>query len=366
MPQLLPLTSLHLRRNTELKPPDPLLHRLYVVHQSRRRKLSESNLTAYSFAELLKKQCSLCPFEMGKSTRNHKSRANRHANPSPNPMLRPTSHPLLEGPSHRAGADAHTTLIRREDDAFIAVLGILFASLPVYRRHARLIVPEDLSVVLFDADTLKPFASVIRRFSNSTRTLEWMKGVKDGPGQLVQIGWTTGARSNPKFDAARNLPKKKEDISEADKENAYRSAYFWCRVQLLHTLEVGSSIAAFYNRPDIPRLDPNWPASRQTPNFGSGCLVMTERYFCPVHRETQPHEWVALWTMLPNGTDPKGGYFTSLATGWQTPPLPGSFPISTRQVLHEDDQTMNQQGIAFVTSNKLPTVYAEFAGIIFY
>jgi hypothetical protein len=46
-------------------------------------------------------------------------------------------------------------------------------------KELDLIVPEDLSVVLYDADTNKPFASVVRNFSNSKPTLAWMRRVVD-------------------------------------------------------------------------------------------------------------------------------------------------------------------------------------------
>jgi hypothetical protein len=39
----------------------------------------------------------------------------------------------------------------------------------------------------------------------------------------------------------------------------------------------------------------------------------------------------------------------------------GSWDPESAFAHHKDDKTMNQQGIAFVTSNRLPGVYAEFA-----
>ncbi|KAH6905505.1 hypothetical protein BKA70DRAFT_1431142 [Coprinopsis sp. MPI-PUGE-AT-0042] len=169
-----------------------------------------------------------------------------------------------------------------------------------------LVIPEDISVVLHDLDSWKPFASIVRNFSNSRPMLWWMKRVvddavgsrrtarKEEPGQLVQVGWTTGSRNNSSFDAARNLLRPHEDTTEADKENAFATAYFWRRVQLLHPPEVGNSIAAFYREHNIPLLDPDWPATRrvhrpvsvptdtepitfQDAEFAPGCLVMTER-----------------------------------------------------------------------------------------
>lgn len=39
----------------------------------------------------------------------------------------------------------------------------------------------------------------------------------------------------------------------------------------------------------------------------------------------------------------------------------GSWDPKIAFARHEDDETMNQQGMAFVTPNKLPAVYATFA-----
>ncbi|KAH6873994.1 hypothetical protein BKA70DRAFT_1046794, partial [Coprinopsis sp. MPI-PUGE-AT-0042] len=265
-----------------------------------------------------------------------------------------------------------------------------------------LTIPEDLNVILYDADSKKPFASIIRNFSNSAPMLHWMRRIveeavgsrrtarKEDPGQLVQLGWTTGARNNPSFDAARNLLRPDEDTTEADKENAFATAYFWRRVQLLHPPEVGDSIAAFYRKHNIPRLDPGWPATRrvrgpmsiptdtepitfQDAEFAPGCLVMTERYCRPVHWETQPHEWAVLWTTLREGTDPRGGHFyipsygvcikmaqdTSIAwkpSDYHTTSL-GSYDPNIAFARNEDDEVMNQQGIAFVTSNRIASVW---------
>ncbi|KAH6876953.1 hypothetical protein BKA70DRAFT_1127823 [Coprinopsis sp. MPI-PUGE-AT-0042] len=309
-----------------------------------------------------------------------------------------------------------------EDAATFRVCDPFFRTQPLHdaRRHGgkrhevhllnasmlSLIIPEDLNIVLYDIETHKPFASIIRNFSNSQPMLQWMKRVvdeavasrrtarKEDPGQLVQISWTTGARNNPSFDAARNLLRPGEDTTEADKENAFATAYFWHRVQLLHHPEVGNSITAFYREHNIPRLDPDWPNTRrvhgpvsvptdvepitfQDAEFAPGCVVMTERYCRPVHREVQPHEWAALWTTLREGTDPRGGHFyipsygvcirmaqdTSIAwkpSDYHTTSL-GLYDPTIAFERDEDDETMNQQGIAFVTSNKIATVWAEFA-----
>ncbi|KAH6874519.1 hypothetical protein BKA70DRAFT_1240499 [Coprinopsis sp. MPI-PUGE-AT-0042] len=232
-----------------------------------------------------------------------------------------------------------------------------------------LVIPEDISVVLHDLDSWKPFASIVRNFSNSRPMLWWMKRVvddavgsrrtarqrsdqhqKEEPGQLVQVGWTTGSRNNSSFDAARNLLRPHEDTTEADKENAFATAYFWRRVQLLHPPEVGNSIAAFYREHNIPLLDPDWPATRrvhrpvsvptdtepitfQDAEFAPGCLVMTERDCQCSHTNGQS-------CGPPSGKAPilevaiSMSLATAYASGWlKTPQSPRSRPTTIPQVL---------------------------------
>ncbi|KAH6896332.1 hypothetical protein BKA70DRAFT_1072892, partial [Coprinopsis sp. MPI-PUGE-AT-0042] len=75
-----------------------------------------------------------------------------------------------------------------------------------------LVIPEDLNVVLIDNETDDIVLSVVRNFSNSPAMLSWVKGVvteaREDSGQLIQIGWTAGARNKPIFGYARNLLRK--------------------------------------------------------------------------------------------------------------------------------------------------------------
>ncbi|KAH6899290.1 hypothetical protein BKA70DRAFT_1115538 [Coprinopsis sp. MPI-PUGE-AT-0042] len=271
-----------------------------------------------------------------------------------------------------------------------------------------IVIPEDLNIVLHDADSKSSevFASVVRNFSGSPSMLGWVKGVvseaveswrsirKEDSGQLVQIGWTGGLRSKPIFGSARNLLRRVADIMRVDQRNAVAAAYMWRRVKLMHPQCVGDDIENWHKEHDLPRLDGTWPAagaqthgpilypascvpiSIKDAEFGPGCLVMSENYSRAVHRETQPHEWACSWTTLRTGTNPRGNHFyisnfgvcirvaedTSIAwkpTHYHTSSM-GSWNLKASFGRHTEDPTMRQQGISFVTSSRIATVYKQY------
>ncbi|KAH6905716.1 hypothetical protein BKA70DRAFT_1107414 [Coprinopsis sp. MPI-PUGE-AT-0042] len=268
-------------------------------------------------------------------------------------------------------------------------------------------IPEAANVVLHDASNGKIFASVVRNFSGSPAMLGWVKGVvseavesrrsvrKEDSGQLVQIGWTGGSRSKPIFGSARNLLRHVADILRVDQRNSVAAAYMWRRVQLMHPPCVGEDIDKWHREHDLPRLDGTWPAAdAQThgpilypttcspitikeAEFSPGCLVMSENYSRAVHRETPPHEWACFWTTLRTGTNPRGNHFyiadfavcirvaedTSIAwkpTYYHTSSM-GSWSLKASfGHRHVEDQVMRQQGICFVTSPRIATIYRQF------
>ncbi|KAH6893796.1 hypothetical protein BKA70DRAFT_1118610 [Coprinopsis sp. MPI-PUGE-AT-0042] len=269
-----------------------------------------------------------------------------------------------------------------------------------------LVIPEDLNVVLIDDETDDIVLSVVRNFSNSPAMLSWVKGVvteavasrrsvrREDSGQLVQIGWTAGARNKPIFGYARNLLRKVADICRVDQQNATASAYMWRRVQLMHPPVVGEDISEFYREHNVPMLDDKWPASARTrgpvtypasaqpitiqeAEFGPGCVIISENYTRVVHREPQPHDWGVFWTTLRQGSNPRGNHFylasygvcvrsaedTSVAwrpSDYHTSSM-GNWDLPASFKRNLSDPTMRQQGIAFVTSTRIPAVYRKWA-----
>ncbi|KAH6908719.1 hypothetical protein BKA70DRAFT_1426611 [Coprinopsis sp. MPI-PUGE-AT-0042] len=268
------------------------------------------------------------------------------------------------------------------------------------------IIPEDLNVVLIDDETDDVVLSVVRNFSNSPAMLSWVKGVvseavasrrsvrREDSGQLVQIGWSGRARNKPIFSYARNLLRKVADICKVVQQNAIASAYMWRRVQLMHPPVVGADISEFFHSHNIPMLDDQWPESARThgpvmypasaepitiqeAEFGPGCVIMSENYTRIVHREAHPTEYGVFWTTLREGSNPRGNHFylasygvcvrsaedTSVAwrpSDYHTSSI-GNWDLPASFKRNLSDPTMRQQGIAFVASNRIATVYRRWA-----
>jgi hypothetical protein len=96
----------------------------------------------------------------------------------------------------------------------------------------------------------------------------------------------------------------------------------------------------------------------------------------PGHYEMQPHDWSAQWTVLREGLKPGGNHFyisnyglcirqeadTSIA--WK----PAHYHTSSlgtwdphNSWTRGDDPTMNQRGVAFVTSPRVASVWTRWA-----
>jgi hypothetical protein len=96
----------------------------------------------------------------------------------------------------------------------------------------------------------------------------------------------------------------------------------------------------------------------------------------PVHFEHQPHQWAVSWTTLRSGTNASGNNFflsnygirvsvsTDTSIAWRPSQCHTSSLGSWDPVLawaRGDDPTFNQQGMAFVTSNRIAPVWTMFA-----
>lgn len=267
-------------------------------------------------------------------------------------------------------------------------------------------IPPELSCLIFDVDTKELVASIVRNFSRSQTLLDWAKETIDlavamrrsarleDPGLLILIGFTAGSRSHPLFALARNLRRKNIDTTEADIRNAVASAIFAKHTQMLHPIEVWTDMEAYHRKHSIPHLDSKWPKSCEASGplalpapgggtitvrdieHGPGCAIMSQNYARPVHFEDHPHKWAVSWTTLRAGTKPSGSNFfvpsyglrimqatdTSIAwrpSDYHTTSLGSWDPTIawSRGV----DPTFIQQGIAFVTSNRIASVCKDWA-----
>lgn len=82
-------------------------------------------------------------------------------------------------------------------------------------------------------------------------------------GHLSLIGFTAGSRSTPAFGMARNfISREGSEVENAEnQELAAIMSYFWVRAKCLYPAEVVQDFEDYYSRYNIPRFDPDWPAS---------------------------------------------------------------------------------------------------------
>ncbi|KAG2018864.1 hypothetical protein CC2G_008245 [Coprinopsis cinerea AmutBmut pab1-1] len=265
-------------------------------------------------------------------------------------------------------------------------------------------IPAGLTCIIRDADTREVVFSVVRNLSGLAPMLAFAKEVieqavserrsirLEDAGSLVMFGYSAGSRSKPAFAWVKNLLGKRADTTEFNHKAATVLGYAWLRMRALHPGPVIGDFLRFFNRYNIPRLDPNWPAPPRDrgsitlpPGCGGfvyegaenapGCAVFGERYARAVHKEKQPHDWALSWTTLRTGNDLRGGNFVLASYGllvsasqdssmawqpadWHTTTL-GTFE-PTFDIPGHEDETFNQQGIAFVTSPRIKSAYLKW------
>ncbi|KAJ3507051.1 hypothetical protein NMY22_g17053 [Coprinellus aureogranulatus] len=266
-------------------------------------------------------------------------------------------------------------------------------------------IPEDLSCRLYDRETRELVLVVIRRFCNHSALLTWVSRVVQSAlksrrsvrmedlGVLIQLGFSAGSRSNPSFGFVKNFLSKAAGAGDAElrsnRELASALIYFWLRSKALFPSEVVDDISAFYSENDIPRFDPDWPASREEIGvlelpFGAtafafedverapGCAVAVDGYARAVHMENAPHRWALGWNHVRRGSSLLGGHFYLAAYGvemrasadtawawcpsmWHTTGLSNAHPSTWGWT------NFAMQGLAFVTPIRLRSVYRKWA-----
>ncbi|KAH6908410.1 hypothetical protein BKA70DRAFT_1222625 [Coprinopsis sp. MPI-PUGE-AT-0042] len=176
--------------------------------------------------------------------------------------------------------------------------------------------------------------------------------------------------------------------------NAVAAAYMWRHVKLMHPQCVGDDIENWHKEHDLPRLDGTWPAAgAQDPwgqsfilrhvwpisikdaEFGPGCLVMSKiTQGCTGQFTVRPNPTNGPALGRPYGLAPIPGatisIYLTLATSIAWKPTHyhtssmGSWNLKASFGRHTDRRTppCGQQGICFVTSNRIATVYKQYKG----
>jgi hypothetical protein len=227
-------------------------------------------------------------------------------------------------------------------------------------------------------------------------------------GSLVVIGASAGSRKDGEFGPVSNHFDKSACTMDVDVQHISVAACASRLIQVRHPPQVHESIEGFYQEQGLPHLTPEFPypasemGSIEIPHaqgsviitgvkYSPGSAIFTHqysRYAIPslpwlaltsarhVHTDLQPHTWSAFWTTLREGLNPGGGHFyvanygirvesaqdTSVAwrpTMFHTTSL-GSWLVEN-VFADLDDPSMTQQGIAFVSSSRIATMYKKWS-----
>ncbi|RXW19508.1 hypothetical protein EST38_g6347 [Candolleomyces aberdarensis] len=170
-------------------------------------------------------------------------------------------------------------------------------------------IPAELSCLIYDKKTKELVMVVIRDFCGVPAILKLAMEIvsraaavrrsvrKEDSGTLMLAGYSCGSRSAPSFGITRNFESGEGHKAEREDNIAISQilAYFWARAKGRYPDEVTEDIENFYDKYNIPRFDPDWPASATRSadlslKFGGreftfkdverapGCAILCQRY----------------------------------------------------------------------------------------
>ncbi|KAI1784793.1 hypothetical protein LXA43DRAFT_1100986 [Ganoderma leucocontextum] len=271
----------------------------------------------------------------------------------------------------------------------------------------QLTIPIDESCVIIDKKDKSIVAVVLRNMVGEEDDLQsgfisWaVKTVKDGitgrrsirledPGQMIQAGYSAGARSKPAFHWVRNLLRKEgltaEFLASADYQTSCLFAVGWnmCRAQLPG--EIMDNWVDWLQSNALPRMDAGIgidgtlgdyevPLGDQLVTFHNAELapptgLLNQNYARAMHYEPQPHPYSIQWILSRSHPTDQGGHFYIASYGVQIVLAPDTL-ISWRPAdIHgtslanyspyESSPAFQQLGIAFVTPPRLNKVYQRY------
>lgn len=246
----------------------------------------------------------------------------------------------------------------------------------------------------------------------------------EDPGSLVQIGYSAGSRSSPKFDWVKNVQREglfaPGTCQERDRQASCAFAYLWNLARNKVPAEVIGDFEAFVKELQIGRMDDRGSmagdgkgisgnsgtmagASQTTGSYtlqsGSRTFtfhnaelapptgVMALNYarcalstfflnlfliqnFRAVHCENQPHKFSISWTTYRSHPKGAGGHFYIASHGIRINAdtntavfwRPGDFHCTSLQRVdpNDDSPEFSQCGLALVTSTRLKAIWAKY------
>ncbi|KAJ3559157.1 hypothetical protein NP233_g11335 [Leucocoprinus birnbaumii] len=260
------------------------------------------------------------------------------------------------------------------------------------------------SIVVRDCKTNEIVLMVVRNFCGDIDVLEWMGRIvaeavricrnvrqKEDAGHISLVGFSAGQRSDPQFYWTRNLIRKISEGAAAAfrQDQSFVFALFWNLLLKRLPLEIMDEWKGWIAEEMLPAMNPQWKDHSDNRGlyeievlaekvvFHDAELapptgIMSQNYARPGHYERQPHKYAASLTVVREGLeDQDGGHFFLSAYGikivatadtclvWQ----PRFYHGTSLQRVdpYDPDPDFRQQGLAIVTSPRLPPVWAQFS-----
>ncbi|RDB30477.1 hypothetical protein Hypma_007129 [Hypsizygus marmoreus] len=224
------------------------------------------------------------------------------------------------------------------------------------------------------------------------RALSLRKNIRmEDTGKLVQVGYSAGSRSSPKFDWVKNLlsnAHSDDALAEINDDDSSVFAFAWQQLRSLLPMPVIDDFDLYLNGTKIKRMDANGhlPSSKSQRSYSvkigdnefdfhhaelaPPTGVFGQNYSRPIHYETQPHKYAASWTLSRNAGSPEGMHFYFAKYGIQVQAAPNTVIVWIPSEPHgtclpnyhptDGDPPILQRGLAFITSNRLPLVWQQY------
>ncbi|KAH9943786.1 hypothetical protein B0H21DRAFT_865180 [Amylocystis lapponica] len=281
------------------------------------------------------------------------------------------------------------------------------------------VVAEDENVIFYDAKTGDVVLMVVRNFCADADILQWVDEViqsmvplkkdiwKEDPGEMVQIGYTAGARSQPSFDWARNLKSKKhspEFICSLDYKCSSVFALFWNMLLGCLPDQIIDDLTNYLDATGICRMDASGSRTSShgeyTVKKGDDAVVFRDVELAPptgvfavnyarhgpdhdctayanfcaaraMHYEHMPHNYAISWTTNRRGTSSAGSNFylakygikvvaaANTMVAWRSRDIHG-MNLQDRSP-YDDEPGFLQASMSFVTSSRIKTIWERYA-----
>ncbi|KAF8809194.1 hypothetical protein BYT27DRAFT_7284279 [Phlegmacium glaucopus] len=227
-------------------------------------------------------------------------------------------------------------------------------------------------------------------FGNTTAGIRKSIRLED-PGVLVQIGYSAGSRSSPSFDWVKNLLSKKHSPEEKvamDVKESSAFALMWNMIRSRLPQEILDDFNKFTTSTNIRRMDANGHmADEKGQTFYSASIgedqfdfhdaelappsgVFGKNYSRAIHYEHQPHHFAVSFTVSRSHDHSAGGHFYMSRYGIRIASAPNTLIAWIPSEPHgtslqnfspgDSDPDFFQRGLAFVTSSRLPSIWAKY------